>query len=274
MKELLIIGGSDAGITAALRARLERHGITVRIGSPIETIERVGDKVEVPSAGSGAQADMVLVATGVRPSVALGQTAGLAVGERGALRVSSALESSVADVYAAGDCVETRHRLTAGPAYLPLGTTAHKQGRVAGENAVGARAVRGQPRHASRESVRLGHRAERVPRRGRAAPRLRTSNGRNEGLGHKAYYPGATEMRLRVTGDRRTGRLLGAQVLGSYGAEVSKRLDIFAAAIVHGMRVDAVEQLDLSYTPPLSSPWDPVQTSCMEWAGKPSEGRA
>ncbi len=93
-------------------------------------------------------------------------------------------------------------------------------------------------------------------------------------LDHKAYYPGAKELRLRVTGDARTGRLLGAQVLGSYGAEVSKRLDVFATAIFHGMRVDAVEQLDLSYTPPLSSPWDPVQTSCMEWAGKPSEGRA
>ena len=265
----------DPELGRLVRAELERHGITVRIGSPIETIERVGDKVEVRGAGSGARADMVLVATGVRPSVALGQAAGLAVGERGALRVSSAMESSVADVYAAGDCVETRHRLTAAPAYLPLGTTAHKQGRVAGENAVGG--------HARFEGS-LGTQVVKVFDLVIGRSGFRDEDARRHGFeprtvetrawDHKAYYPGATEMRLRVTGDRRTGQLLGAQVLGSYGAEVSKRLDIFATAIFHGMRVDAVEQLDLSYTPPLSSPWDPVQTSCMEWAGKPSEGRA
>jgi hypothetical protein len=67
--------------------------------------------------------------------------------------------------------------------------------------------------------------------------------------------------------------LLGAQLLGAYGAEVSKRVDIFATAIFHGMRVGDVERLDLSYTPPLSSPWDPVQTSCMEWERAHSEGR-
>jgi hypothetical protein len=71
---------------------------------------------------------------------------------------------------------------------------------------------------------------------------------------------------MRITGDRRSGRLLGAQLLGSYGAEVSKRVDVFATALFHGMTVEALLHLDLSYTPPLSSPWDPVQTSCMEWA--------
>ena len=74
-------------------------------------------------------------------------------------------------------------------------------------------------------------------------------------------------------GDRRSGRLLGAQVLGAYGAEISKRVDVFATAIFHGMRVDAVEHLDLTYTPPLSNPWDPVQTSCMDWTGSHLEGR-
>ena len=82
---------------------------------------------------------------------------------------------------------------------------------------------------------------------------------------HKAYYPGATDIRIRVTGDVETGRLLGVQMVGHYGAEVAKRLDVAAAAIHQGMSVADVSDLDLSYTPPLSSPWDPLQLACQEW---------
>ena len=79
------------------------------------------------------------------------------------------------------------------------------------------------------------------------------------------YYPGATPLNIRITGDRKTNRLLGAQMVGAYGAEISKRIDIFAAAIFNEMTVDSLCHLDLSYTPPLSSPWDPVQTASQEW---------
>ena len=82
---------------------------------------------------------------------------------------------------------------------------------------------------------------------------------------HKVYYPGAKEMTIRVTGDRATGRLLGAQIIGHYGTEVSKRIDVFATAIHHGMSVEQLNDLDLSYTPPLSSPWDPVQIAAQTW---------
>ena len=82
---------------------------------------------------------------------------------------------------------------------------------------------------------------------------------------HKAYYPGAHQLRIRVTGDRQSGRLLGAQIAGHYQAEVAKRIDIFATALFHGMRVDELNDLDLSYTPPFSSPWDPVQMAAQAW---------
>jgi hypothetical protein len=82
---------------------------------------------------------------------------------------------------------------------------------------------------------------------------------------HKHYYPGATELRIRTTGDAHTGRLLGAQLLGHYGAEVSKRLDVFTLALFHDVRVDTLEHVDLSYTPPRASPWDAVQMATMEW---------
>jgi NADPH-dependent 2,4-dienoyl-CoA reductase/sulfur reductase-like enzyme len=266
----------DPELGRAVQEELERHDVTVRMGTAIEAIEGVGDELEVHDrVGAGSRADMVVVATGVRPSVALGRTAGMALGERGAFRVSPAMESNVNDIYAAGDCVETHHRLTSAPTYLPLGTTAHKQGRVAGENAVGGRARFEGSLGTQVVKVfdlvigRTGFRDEDARRHGFEPRTVET-----KAWDHKAYYPGATEVRLRVTGDRHTGRLLGAQVLGSHGAEVSKRLDVFATAIFHGMQVDAVEQLDLSYTPPLSSPWDPVQASCMAWAGEATEGTA
>jgi len=85
---------------------------------------------------------------------------------------------------------------------------------------------------------------------------------------HKAYYPGATQLHARVTGDIRTGRLLGAQIMGAWGTEVSKRLDVFATAHFHEMTVDQISDLDLSYTPPLSSPWDPVQMASQAWCAK------
>jgi NADPH-dependent 2,4-dienoyl-CoA reductase/sulfur reductase-like enzyme len=82
---------------------------------------------------------------------------------------------------------------------------------------------------------------------------------------HKVYYPGAHELRIRLTGDRHTGRLLGAQMVGHTHAEVAKRIDVVATALFHEMDVDGLDDLDLSYTPPVSSPWDPVQLSAQAW---------
>lgn len=83
---------------------------------------------------------------------------------------------------------------------------------------------------------------------------------------HKRYYPGATPIHIRVTGDFESGRLLGAQLLGSRSAEISKRVDTFATALHHSMSVDAISDLDLSYTPPLGSPWDAVQIATQAWS--------
>ena len=85
---------------------------------------------------------------------------------------------------------------------------------------------------------------------------------------HKAYYPGATKLAVRLTGDRGTGQLLGGQLLGSYGAEVSKRIDILAAAIHNANAVADLADLDLSYTPPLGSPWDALQQAAHAWQAR------
>jgi NADPH-dependent 2,4-dienoyl-CoA reductase/sulfur reductase-like enzyme len=176
------------------------------------------------------------------------------------------MESKLPNVYVAGDCAETFHRLLNRNTYLPLGTTAHKQGRVAAENA-----MRGNREFAGS----LGTQVVKIFDLVIARTGLHQDEAERESFhpytiestmnDHKAYYPGATQLRVRVTGDLATGRLLGAQLMGAWGAEVSKRLDIFATAIFHGMSVDQISDLDLSYTPPLSSPWDPVQMASQTW---------
>ena len=182
------------------------------------------------------------------------------------------MRTSLPDVFAAGDCVITHHRLL-GETYLPLGTTAHKQGRVAGENALGGnREFAGQPGHPGREDLRPGRRPHRParPRSGRR-PGSTRSPSQSEADDHKAYYPGSHRITMRFTGDRATGRLLGVQLFGHRHAEIAKRIDIAATAIFHDMTVDAVSDLDLSYTPPLGSPWDAVQMGAQAWLRQASQ---
>jgi len=210
-------------------------------------------------------ADLVLVVVGVRPETTLAAEAGGELGVRGAIAVDPGMRTNLPDVFAAGDCVITHHRLL-GVTYLPLGTTAHKQGRVAGENALGGnRAFAGS----------LGTQVVKIFEQAAARTGLRDHEARAAGFDpltvgsaaddHKAYYPGSHRITMRVTGDRATGRLLGLQLFGHKNAEIAKRIDIAATAIYHGMTVDAVSDLDLSYTPPLGSPWEAVQMGTQAW---------
>jgi NADPH-dependent 2,4-dienoyl-CoA reductase/sulfur reductase-like enzyme len=207
----------------------------------------------------------VLVVVGVRPETTLAADAGAELGVKGAIAVDPGMRTNLPDVFAAGDCVITHHRLL-GQTYLPLGTTAHKQGRVAGENALG-----GNRQFAGS----LGTQVVKIFDQAAARTGLRDHEAAPAGFDpvtvesaaddHKAYYPGSHRITMRVTGDRATGRLLGLQLFGHKNAEIAKRVDIAAAAIFHGMTADAVSDLDLSYTPPLGSPWDAVQMGAQVW---------
>ena len=176
------------------------------------------------------------------------------------------METNIEDIYAAGDCVETWHNLIEKNMYLPLGTTAHKQGRIAGENAIGG--DRDFPGSLGTQVVKIfdtvaartGLRDEEASRAG-----FDPLSADFETWDHKVYYPGAKKMRIRITGDRNSLQLLGAQMTGAYQTEVSKRLDVFATALFHRMKVEELNDLDLSYTPPLSSPWDPIQMCAQAW---------
>ncbi|MFL5656431.1 MAG: FAD-dependent oxidoreductase [Ktedonobacteraceae bacterium] len=264
----------DASLGRFVSAELRQHGVEVVTHVAVERIAQAGTQLRVMGSEEfSATADLVLVAVSVQPQTEVAQSAGIATGERQAIRVTCAMETNVPDIYAAGDCVETWHRLLKAPTYLPLGTTAHKQGRIAGENAVGGH----------REFAgTLGTQVVKVFDVAVARTGLRDAEAVKAGFDpltvesttwdHKVYYPGAHELHIRVTGDRKTARLLGAQMLGHYQAEVAKRIDIFATALFHGMCIDDLNDLDLSYTPPVSSPWDPVQMSAQAWVKQCQQG--
>jgi NADPH-dependent 2,4-dienoyl-CoA reductase/sulfur reductase-like enzyme len=272
----------DPQLGALVRAELTAHGVEVLTGTTAREIRRAAAgeqaRLQVGAVTPDGQkvtraADLVLVVVGVRPETSLAQSAGAKLGVRRAIMVDRGMRTGLPDVFAAGDCVITHHRLL-GQTYLPLGTTAHKQGRVAGENALGG----------SREFAgSLGTQVVKVFDQAVARTGLRDHEAAEAGFegftvgseadDHKAYYPGSHRIGMRVTGDRATGRLLGLQLFGHRQAEIAKRIDIAATAIFHSMTVDAVSDLDLSYTPPLGSPWDAVQFGAQAWVRQAQTGQ-
>jgi NADPH-dependent 2,4-dienoyl-CoA reductase/sulfur reductase-like enzyme len=271
----------DPQLGALVRAQLEARDVTVLAGTAVTEIRRAGPGAPARLRVGAVSADgrevtrhagLVLVVTGVRPETSLAVSAGASLGARGAIAVDSMMRTGLPGIYAAGDCVITRHRLL-GETYLPLGTTAHKQGRVAGENAAG-----GHRQFAGS----LGTQVVKVFDQAAARTGLRDHEAAAAGFDpvtvaaeaddHKAYYPGSHRIAMRFTGDRATGRLLGVQLFGHRHAEIAKRIDIAATAIYNGMTIDAISDLDLSYTPPLGSPWDAVQAGAQAWTRCVSAG--
>lgn len=263
----------DPELGTLVHHQLVEHGVVVHCATKVSGIERAPSgapgRLQVRASGGNGEsthfADLVLVVVGVRPDTDLAAAAGADLGAKGAIAVDRQMRTNLTDVFAGGDCVTTHHRLV-GTTYLPLGTTAHKQGRIAGENALGG----------NREFAgSLGTQVVKIFEMAAARTGLRDHEAVAAGFDpvtigceaddHKAYYPDSHRISMRYTGDRQTGQLLGVQLFGHRHAEVAKRIDIAAAAIFHRMSVDEMNDLDLSYTPPLGSPWDAVQVGAQTW---------
>lgn len=258
----------DPSLGALLSAELERNGVTVLTGTEVRAIARSDGRLAVGLAdGRTLGADIVVLGAGVRPNADLAAAAGAATGVAGAIRVTRKMETTLPDMYAAGDCVETWHAVLRQPTYLPLGTTAHKQGRIAGEDAAGGDAFfRGAVgtqvvvKVFELAAARTGLNDDEAEQAQFAPLTVETAVP-----DHKPYYPGADLLHIRVGGDARSGKLLGAQIVGHWRAEVAKRIDIAASGLHEDMSVLDLIHLDLSYTPPVSAPWDPVQVAAQAW---------
>ncbi len=245
--------GLDADMAAHVEAYLAKNGVPVLTGVTVESIAETGVAL---ADGRTIEADMVLVSAGVRPNTALAAAAGVELGVSGAIRVDAAMRTSVPDVYACGDCAEQFHAVTGKPVWRPLGSTANKTGRIAGDRATGGdltfRGVLGtgifkvfemtvaQTGLSEREAKALGYDAVVCHNIKPATP----------------TYLHGREMVVKAVADRATGRLLGAQIVGFEG--VDKRIDVFVTAITFGARAEDLFHLDLAYAPPFSTTKDPV----------------
>lgn len=207
--------------------------------------------------GERLETDLVLVATGVRPEVELASAAGLRIGSSGAIWVNQYLQTSSSCIWAAGDCAEAYHRLLRKNAWIPLGTTANKQGRIAGANATGARErFRGIVGTAGfmlfdLEVARTGL-SEELARAEGFEPVSVTVRQRSRA--HS--YPGGSPIQVTLVADRPTGILLGAEVCGREGAAL--RINVLATAMTLPMNVADLQGLDLVYAPPFAPVWDPI----------------
>jgi NADPH-dependent 2,4-dienoyl-CoA reductase/sulfur reductase-like enzyme len=262
-----ILPGFEGAIVASAMETLVRHGVDVRTG--VTATGFVGDTegrvVAVETDLGRIDADLVLVAVGARPNAELARAAGLALGASGAIAVDDHLRTSAPGIWAAGDCAHAWHLVTGQPAWIPLGTTANKQGKIAGANAAGAEltfpGIVGTAifRVFDLEVGRTGLNAAEAAAAGfDAVSAAITGNTRAHG------YPGPRKTTVWLLAERTSGRLLGAQVVGGEG--VKGRVDVLATALHARMDLDAVGLLDLSYAPPFAPVWDPVLTAASQLA--------
>ncbi len=250
------LGRTDADLTSALRGHLERFHIDLRLDTPVAEVDggRVHDDTY----------DVVVLASGLIPNVELAAEAGVRLGRTGAILATDHMETSLGGVYAAGDCVETIHVVTGRPAYVPLGTTANKTGRVAGANAAGRRERFGGVAGTAIVSVC----GLAVATTGLSLTEARTEgfdavSARVESRDRSAYFR-SRPTTVELVAERGAGRLLGGVVLGERDAGL--RINVVAAALTSRMRIEEFERLDLAYAPPFAPVWDPLLIAARQLA--------
>jgi len=258
----------DPDMAAHVQDAAEGVGVQVMLSTAVEEIRHGGHgrpRSVLTSAGELA-ADHVVLSTGVRPATALAEAAGLEIGETGALRVDDHQRCAGADgVFAAGDCVESWHRVLERPVNVQLGTHANKQGRVAGTNATGGDvAFPGVVGTAVSKICRYEVGRTGISEREAEAAGIDVVSATIRDRTRAGYYPGAGPIWVKLVAEADTGRLLGGQIVGVEGA--AKRIDVLATCVWSGMPVSELELLDLSYAPPFSGVYDPLLVAARQTA--------
>jgi NADPH-dependent 2,4-dienoyl-CoA reductase/sulfur reductase-like enzyme len=252
----------DIDIAAPINQELERHGVDLSLcDSVLQAYEgQHGRVVDVHTNQGRIPADLVLLAIGVRPNVALAQAAGIRLGATGAIAVDDHLRTNIPNIFAAGDCAEHWDRLLQQPTWLPLGTTANKQGRIAGRNAAGGDEIfagivgTAVTRVFDLEVARTGLTAREAKAAG-----ITSVSTTLVSTDHAGYMPDAQRLTIKLVAEQGAGRLLGGQVVARSGAD--KRIDVLATALYSGLTVEELTRLDLAYAPPFNSVWDPIQVA-------------
>lgn len=253
-----VLSTLDRDMVGPVHTQLRESGVALHLGSGIVRFEQTdGKPVCVLENGTQLQADLVLLAIGVVPDTALATAAGLQTGLNGSIVVDETMRTSDPDIYAVGDAIEIRHLVTGEPALIALAGPANKQGRIAADNIAGGHSVyRGTQGTSILRLFGLTAASTGLNERQAAQAKLDWDSVVLSPASHASYYPGGEVMTMKVLFERGSGRLLGAQIVGTDG--VDKRIDVLATALRAGLTGPQLAELELAYAPPFSSAKDPV----------------
>ncbi len=255
-----IIPNMDKDMAALVSDYLGAQGVTVRAGESVTSFKGEERVSEVITDRGIIEADLVIMSVGVRPNSEIASEAGIELGFRGAIRVNNRMETNVPDIYAAGDCAATFHLVSEQEVYIPMGTTANKQGKTAGENLAGGNANfkgvlgTGIAGIIDMEISRTGLSEKECQALG-----IEYISQMIKSKTKAHYYPTADNIWVKLVVDKNSRRILGAQIVGFAGA--AKRIDIIAAAITLRSTIEDIIDMDLAYSPPFSPVWDPILTA-------------
>ena len=247
-------------LSQMVKDEVENHGVKLYPGYEVEGIERVNGRLKVGCADLELEAEMVLVAIGVTPNAQLAEDAGIALGIKRSITVDKRLRTSQNHVYAAGDCADAYHVVTGEKTWIPLALRANRAGWAVADNVTGKEVelpgIVGTAvfKVFDLQVARTGLNRDEAKRSG-FDPVERMIQGRTRAHAH----PGAAKLGVYMVGDRKTGRLLGVQMVGKEGA--AHRIDAPAVALHAQMTVEEFVQCDLAYAPPFSPVWDPMLTA-------------
>jgi len=263
-KEKNILKFFDDDIALLIKNRIELKGIKFYTDEIVKEF-RGKEKVEfVVTDKRILPVDFVIIATGIKPEVQLAKKAGLAIGETGAIKVNQSLQTSDPYIYAVGDCAENRNLVTGNESFMPLGSTANKHGRVAAINIGGGKAKfkgivntvvfkifdisAGKTGLTTEKAIKAGYKPISV-----LVPTLDREH----------YYKEAQKIIIKLIGDKKSEKLLGAQIFGS--GDVIRRIDVVATALANKMKIDSLRELDLAYFPAFGLPFDPINIAANVW---------
>ena len=237
---------------------LENSGGLVKILNEDQVCEFVGDETVtgvLTTNGSGFETDMAVIATGGYPVVDIAKEAGIEIGTTGAIKVNSRMETNIPDIYACGDCAEKINIISHSPVWIPLGSTANKEGRVAAINACGGvedfEGVLGSAvlRYPSLSMSMTGLTEKAAQKRGYDTVSVVITKRDKAG-----YMPEVKNVTLKLVADRRSHKMLGAQAIGCGDAD--KRVNTISVGLLRGMTVEDLLDVDLTYAPPFSTSID------------------
>lgn len=252
-----LIAPLDFDMAADVHRYIKAKGVKLCLGNGVTSLEEINNELRLHLQKGCVKAEMVLLSVGVHPDTALAKACGIRLNRRGSIMVNANMETSIKDIYAAGDAVEVTDFITEEPAFIPLAGPANKQGRICADNICGfGSEYKGTQGSSVLQLFDMTIATTGINERTAQAQGIDYDKAYTYSPSHATYYPGASQMSVKALWDKKTLKILGAQIVGFDG--VDKRMDVLATAIRFGAKITDLAELELCYAPPFGSAKDPI----------------